>query len=327
MSSWRDAVLNDFVPNVSKLTLVADPDCLLTEEKLALELRGRGFDLIEFSDPVEFRYAYESKYRSIWDRGELTDLVVVLRLQDAELESLPYDLLQAGRKLSFNLGDLFPNLSYPVIEKLDRSLLDALFEAQRKSPPDRMGDNATKDFILRHVFGIAAELIGGEVELLRALLRLHYGKLQIPLMLAERLIHVLKGHDGFKAWPLSEIVPDDEAFFAFLQERWPLFLSRLGSAHQVREDSPEYGLKYPGPDRLPFDHQTSRSTSTTCSWRGNSPLSRPKALKWMPGPGFEAASPRPAWTMTSCGFPACLALSRRNCPLRKRVTRTGPPLH
>ena len=255
MSSWRDAILNDFVPNVSKLTLVADPDCLLTEEKLALELRGRGFDLIEFSDPVEFRYAYESKYRSIWDRGEHTDLVVVLRLQNAELESLPYDLLQAGRKLSFNLGDLFPNLSYPVIEKLDRSLLDALFEAQHKSPPDRMGDNATKDFILRHVFGIAAELIANEVELLRALLRLHYGKLQIPLMLAERLIQVLKGHDGFKAWPLSEIVPDDEAFFAFLQERWPLFLSRLGSANQVREDSPEYGLKYPGPDRLPFDHQ------------------------------------------------------------------------
>jgi hypothetical protein len=255
MSSWRDAILNDFVPNVSKLTLVADPDCLLTEEKLALELRGRGFDLIEFTDPVEFRYAYESKYRSIWDRGEHTDLVVVLRLQDAELESLPYDLLQAGRKLSFNLGDLFPHLSYPVIEKLDRSLLDALFEAQRKSPPDRKGDNATKDFILRHVFGIAAELIANEVELLRALLRLHYGKLQIPLMLAERLIQVLKGHGGFKAWPLSEIVPDDEAFFAFLQERWPLFLSRLGSANQVREDSPEYGLKYPGPDRLPFDHQ------------------------------------------------------------------------
>lgn len=255
MSSWRDAILNDFVPNVSKLTLVVDPDCLLTEEKLALELRGRGFDLIGFSDPAEFRYAYESKYRSIWDRGEHTDLAVVLHLQDAELESLPYDLLQAGRKLSFNLGDLFPNLSYPVIEKLDRSLLDALFEAQRKSPPDRMGDNATKDFILRHVFGIAAELIANEVELLRALLRLHYGKLQIPLMLAERLIQVLKGHDGFKAWPLSEIVPDHEAFFAFLQERWPLFLSRLGSANQVREDSPGYGLKYPGPDRLPFDHQ------------------------------------------------------------------------
>ena len=159
MSSWRDAILNDFVPNVSKLTLVADPDYLLTEEKLELELRERAFDLIEFINPVEFRYAYESKFRSIWDRGEHSDLVVILHLQDADLESLPYDLLQAGRKLSFNLGDLFPNLSYSVIEKLDQSLLDALFEAQRKSPPDRLGDNATKDFILRHVFGIDAELI------------------------------------------------------------------------------------------------------------------------------------------------------------------------
>ena len=255
MSSWRDAILTDFAPNVSKLTLVADSDSLLTEEKLALELRGRGFDLIEFNDPVEFRYAYESKYRSIWDLGEHSDLVVILRLQDAELESLPYDLLQAGRKLSFNLGDLFPNLSYPVIEELDRSLLDALFEAQRKSALDRMGDNATKDYILRHVFGIAPELIANEVELLRALLRLHYGKLQVPLMLAERLIQVLKSHDEFKTWPLFEIVLDDEAFFAFLQERWPLFICSLGSAKEVREDSREYGLKYPGPDHLPFDHQ------------------------------------------------------------------------
>ena len=217
MRSWRDAILNNFVPNVSKLTLVADPDCLLTEEKLVLDLHGRGFDLIEFRDPVEFRYAYESKYRLSWDQGEHTDLVVVLRLQDADLESLPYDLLQAGRKLSFSLGDIFPNLSYPVIEKIDRSMLDAIFDAQCKDTPERMGDNATKDFILRHVFGIAAELIDNEVKLLRALLHLHYSNRQVPQILAERLIQVLEVHGGFKSWPLSEIVPDDGDFFAFLQ--------------------------------------------------------------------------------------------------------------
>ena len=255
MNSWRDTILNDFVPNVSKLTLVADPDCLLTEEKLALKLRERGFDLIEFNDPIEFRYAYESKYRLIWDRGEHTDLVVILRLQNTELDSLPYDLLGAGRKLSFNMGDLFPNMSYPVIEQLDRSLLDSLFEAQCKSLPDRMGDNATKDYILRHVFGIAAELIVNDVELLRTLLRLHYGNLQLPLMLSERLIHVLKDHQGFKDWPLSEIIPDAEAFFYFLQERWPLFLSRQGKENLVREETSGYGLKYPGLECLPFDHQ------------------------------------------------------------------------
>ncbi|MDR1873929.1 MAG: hypothetical protein LBQ90_02790 [Synergistaceae bacterium] len=83
MSSWRDAILDAFVPNVSKLTLAADPDCLLTEEKLAMALHERGFNLIEFNDPVEFRYACESQYRSIWDQGKHTDLAVFIAfLQD-----------------------------------------------------------------------------------------------------------------------------------------------------------------------------------------------------------------------------------------------------
>ena len=258
MSSWRSAILQEFVPNVTKLTLVSDPDCLLTEEKLAMELRNRGFDLIEFQDSIEFRYAYESKYRTIWDRGEHTDLVVILRLQDSELESLPFDLLQAGRQLSFNLGDLFPNVSYPVVEQLDRSLLEALFHAQCISPPDRMGDNATKDFILRHVFGIAAELVSTEVELLRSLLRLHYGKVLLPPMLIARLVDVLKKKSSFNAWPLEEIVHDTEEFYAFIQERWPVFLSSLKNSVQVSEDLTAYGCKHRGPVHLPFDHQDIR---------------------------------------------------------------------
>ena len=255
MDSWRDAILNEFVPKVSRLTLVADPDSLLAEEKLALELRRRGFDLIEFKDPVEFRHVYESKYRSLWDRGEYTDLVVILRLQDTELTSLPYDLLKAGRKLSFNLGKLFPNLSYPVVQKLDLRLLDSLFDAQRRLPPDRLGDNTTKDFILSQVFGITAEQINNEVELLSTLLRLHYGKIQVPHELVDRLVQVLRRQYAFHSWPLDEIVPDGEEFFAFLQERWPVFLNRLGKAERIGEGQREHKLKYGGPDLLPFDHQ------------------------------------------------------------------------
>ena len=187
MSNWRDSILKEFVPNISKLTLVADPDSLLTEEKLALELKNSGFDLLEFNDPVEFRYAYESKYRAKWNKGEHTDLVVVLRKQNYELKNLPYDLLAVGKQLIFNLGELFPNLSYPVIEKLDRSHLDDIFDAQKKYTPDRMGDNDTKDFILRHVIGIEANLISNDVALLRMLLQLHYEKVTIPKMLSTDL--------------------------------------------------------------------------------------------------------------------------------------------
>jgi len=256
--SWRDKILNDFVPQVSKLTLVADPDNLLTEEKLALELRKRGFDLIEFTDSVEFRYAYESKYRSIWDKGEHTDLVVVLRLEGVELNSLPYDLLKSGRRLSFDLGELFPNLSYPVVEALDSSWLDALYAAQNTLESDRLGDNATKDFVLRHVFGIAGELIRDEVELLRTLLRVHYGAIQVPEILAERLVQLLLMNNRFKNWPLDLVVRDASSFFDFLQERWPRFLKRYKEQDKVKEETSEYELRYKGPVDLPFDHQDIR---------------------------------------------------------------------
>lgn len=277
MNSWRDSILNDFVPNVSKLTLVADPDGLLSEEILALELHKRGFEVCEFSDPMEFRYAYELKYRSVWDRGENTDLVVILRLQDVELESLPYDLLTTGRKLAFDLGALFPNLSYPVIEKLDRSLLDTLFEAQMKLSPDRMGDNASMDFILRHVFGVAAELISTEVDLLRTLLRIHYNKTHIPLVLSERLIYVLKEHRSFQTWPLADVVSDDNAFFTFLQERWPVFLDNLASSDRLAEPNPNYQFKYSGPAFLPFDHQDIRVYIDNLFVEGNlTPIQKPE---------------------------------------------------
>ena len=254
MGSWRDIILQEFVPNVNKLTLVSDQDFLLTEENLVAELYNRGFEIIEFNDPVEFRYTYESKYRSAWDKGQHTNLIVILRLKNTELLSLPYDLLQIGRKLSFSLSDLFPNMSYPVIEKLDRSLLDSLFDAHNKESHDRMGDNATKDFILRYVFGVAAELISTEVKLLEFLLRLHYKKTVIPSMLTDRLISILESNKVFNGWPLKKIIPDAEMFFSFLQERWPIFLSNLNTSIHLKEKHDAYGLKFNGHINIPFDH-------------------------------------------------------------------------
>jgi len=227
MSNWRDQILKEFTPKVSRLTLVGDRDGLLLEEGILEGIRERGFELIPFEDHVAFRYAYESSFRSRWDRGEETDLVVVLRSQASDLGSLPYDLLQAGRKLSFNLGDIFPNLSYPVLTALDRGDLDPLYEAQRRHAPGHLGDNATKEFVLRHVFEIAPELIKQPSDLLRVLLRRHYHGQRIPTILDERFIQILRQNNSFSEWPLETIVPDREVFFAFLQERWPVFLDEI----------------------------------------------------------------------------------------------------
>jgi len=261
MSNWRDQVLKEFTPQVARLTLVADPDGLLLEEDILHGIRERGFELIPFEDHVAFRYAYESKFRSRWDHGEHNDLVVVLRSPSSDLDSLPYDLLQAGRRLSFNLGEIFPNLSYPVVTALDRGDLDALFRAQLQHKPGNMGDNATKEFALRHVFEIAPELIKQPSDLLRVLLRRHYRGQRIPAILDQRFIQVLRHNGLFEEWPLDKIISDREAFFTFLQERWPAFLDRMAAPEQpgtVREDKAVYGIQYSGPLDLPFDHDDVR---------------------------------------------------------------------
>lgn len=259
MSSWRDQVLKEFTPKVARLTLVADPDGLLLEEGILAGIRDRGFELIPFEDHVAFRYAYESKFRSRWDRGEQTDLVVVLRSQACDLGSLPYDLLQAGRKLSFNLGDIFPNLSYPVLIVLDRGDLDALYEAQKKHVPGALGDNATKEFVLRHIFEIAPEFIKEPADLLRVLLRRHYRGQCLPGILDQRFIQLLRLNNTFADWPLEIIVPDREVFLVFLQERWPVFLDHLAAAGapSVKEQK-FYKLTIDGPSSLPFDHHDIR---------------------------------------------------------------------
>jgi len=260
MSSWRDQILKEFTPKVARLTLVADPDGLLLEEGILEGIRERGFELIPFEDHIAFRYAYESKFRSRWDRGEHTDLVVVLRSQASDLSGLPYDLLQAGRRLSFNLGDIFPNLSYPVVTALDRGDLDALYEAQQRYAPGQLGDNATKEFVLRHVFEIAPELIKQPSDLLRVLLRRHYRRQRIPTVLDERFIQLLRQSNIFDDWPIETLISDRESFFAFLQERWTIFLDREAAKGEsgVREAVKPFALTIEGPIDLPFDHHDVR---------------------------------------------------------------------
>ncbi len=260
MGNWRDQILSEFTPNVAQLTLASDPDGLLVEEKTLAVIHERGFQLIPFEDPIAFRYVYESRFRSLWDLGEQTDLVVVLHSEASDLEHLPYDLLQVGRRMSFSLGDLFPNLSYPVVATLDRGELDTLYEAQRLHALGVLGNDATKEFILRHVFGVVSELIRSPSDLLRVLLRRHYREQHIPDLLDKYFVQILRQRDGFEDWPLEMIVPDRETFFTFLQERWPSFLAQAAEqdVRLVGEATESYQLKFPGPPVLPFDHSDIR---------------------------------------------------------------------
>jgi hypothetical protein len=152
-----------------------------------------------------------------------------------------------------------------VVAALGRGDFDVLFRAQHQHHPGKLGDNATKDFILRHVFEVTPELIKEPSDLLRVLIRRHYREQHVPAILDERLIQLLRQDMQFQEWPLERIVLDREAFFSFLQERWPYFVRRWLRQHSraygeetASELAAEPALGYIGPIDLPLDHDDVR---------------------------------------------------------------------
>ncbi|TNF32505.1 MAG: BREX-3 system phosphatase PglZ [Deltaproteobacteria bacterium] len=260
---WRGPILQHFSEASAKagrLTVVSDPDELLTEPGVVERLAARGFELITFGDPIAFRYAYESRFRQHWDRGEATHLVVVIRTDHGDPKHIPHDLLEEaqenGRVLSFSLVHIFPALAPNAVAELDPQHFDALARALDKADPDNLGTNSTRDFILRHVFEIAPELIKQPADLLRVLLRRHYRSQTLPDGLDARFIEILTRDEKWRSWPLERIVPDREAFLAFLGERWPRFLQGQGLEVEVGREPA--GPSISGPMNLPFDHDDVR---------------------------------------------------------------------
>lgn len=320
MSGWREQILRHFQPAVSRLTLVADPDGLLTEEGMLAAIRDRGFDLIPFDDPIAFRFAYESRYRSLWDNGEDSDLVVVLRSEHQQLERLPFDLLKAGRPIELALHALFPKLNYPVIASLERSYLDAIDEACQTSDGECLTEKATRDFVLMHCFGIVPFTIRKPVDLMKILLSLHSRRQQLPDLLVEHLLERLRGEAAFVSWPLRKILQSRESFLDFVQAQWRAFVAN------ARWDDREYAFSYTSTDGavsqvgefgaqvlIPFQHEDIRAYVDTLFLDGSlSPVStnEPHSL--------------PLWAQTGVIHDAVGDALRRFQGLRRKL-ETGLP--
>jgi len=258
LATFQSEIVKEILHAQTKLVIAADPDGLLSDEKIQQELREQGFEFITYDDPVVFRYEYESRFRSKWDVGENADRRVLLIPAARSLDSLPYDILQAGQQVALDLGAIFPELSYPILEKLGVEFLDNLYQTYHEVKPARMGDNETCDFILRHIFQITADLVKGPEDLLKTLLHIHFGKENLPPVLTERLLLLLQHKEAFETWPLKTLFYERDTFFQFLQERWPIFLDGISGNNETREPRMGYVLKVKGPPHLPLEDRDVR---------------------------------------------------------------------
>jgi len=227
MSLWLERILNEFPSDLARLWIAADPDGVLLDEQLLSVLRERGFEVLPFEDSVVFRAEYEERYRAAWDRNEQCP-ELVLHLRSTETGALPWDYLSQARLVHLSLANLFPKLSPGVVRQLGPEHLEALFEAQSKHASQSLGEAATKEFILTHIFRLAPHLIVRTEELWRELLRLHYREAALPAVLAKQVAQILGEQEAFKNLPIEELFEEKSTVLRLVQNAWYRYLDSLG---------------------------------------------------------------------------------------------------
>ncbi len=171
MSLWTDRILGEFPSDLARLWIAADPDDVLLDEQILPELRDRGFEVLPFEDSIAFCADYEERWRQAWDNGEEGPAkALVMHLKSGEPSNLPWDYLRQARTVRLSLANLFPRLSYGVVRRLGTEYRDALFKAHAEHASQSLGEAATKDFILTHIFQLGPHLISEPKDLWRELL-------------------------------------------------------------------------------------------------------------------------------------------------------------
>ena len=268
MKGWRQRILNELNMCFERIAVAFDLDGLLREEKTANEIKKIGFDIVVFEDSIEFRYVYESRYRDAFEGAQTNDLIAQARKllvvvpNPDDRRRVPFDVLSKAQEFSYGLADIFPQLSYNIVSQLELDQLDMLWDAVIRENPDRLGENFTKEFVMKHVFQMKLpDSLTSDEDLLVTLMDRHYKNLPIPEVLETWYIDALRREGLFSDWPIEILMSNRRSFLDFLQERWALFLERnmeIQVAEGYRVGTEETLLKIPGPIDIPFDSEDIR---------------------------------------------------------------------
>jgi len=259
MSQWTERILREFPADLTRLWIASDPDGLLLDEQLFSSLRERGFEVLPFGDSVVFRAEFEERYRSAWDDeqdGPAKALVVHLR--ESNIGDVPWDYLRQAQRVNLTLADLFPKLSYSVVQQIGSEYFEQLYDAQTKHAPQPLGENATKDFILTHLFHFHPHLISNPGDLWRDVLRLRNRNASLPAILADHVAKVLCERAEFSALPVRDLFLSNGILLRIIQDAWCRYLVQTGVVC-TEPSEPTWSHAAYGID-IPFDHPDIRAT-------------------------------------------------------------------
>jgi hypothetical protein len=227
--------ISDLFPaNTHSLTLVSDPDGLLSGEQTLVELNQRGFTVIQETDPVVLRHRVEVA-RPI--NREHSLIVITI----GSLESLPYDLYESGHWVSLALHQYFPNLAYPVVRALDGAQLEKLSACQQ--PSSTLGRRKTVEYILKHVFDIDLDSLAHPTYFVDWLVRFHRELAPLPGEIQAVLLERLRRLPVYQNWDLPALLENQQNLTDFLQNQWRLYV-QSSTGKSLSEAGGEYVLTF-----------------------------------------------------------------------------------
>jgi len=236
----RATLLDLFPVNTHSLYLASDPDGLLTDESVLSVLSERGVTIIQERDPILLRYRVEQVKPFHVSKP-------VLILTDGALEDLPYDLWQQGQHVMLALHTFFPNLSYPILRtltSLQRARLDSV-----KLPREPFSERRTIEFLLVDVFGLQSNLLHQPATFILWLDEYHQTLAPLPTALLNHVLKQVRSLPAYQAWPVNEILQDQQAYKNFVQDQWHGFLS-LQTGKAIGEKKAAYLLHFEQDQRL-----------------------------------------------------------------------------
>ena len=138
-------ILEKMAVDYTDQVLLFDYDNLSVKSGALRVAHTKGFQIIEYNDPEEFRYYYELKLR------DNEDIKVIVRVTDEKIY-VPYDIRKKYYNVFVDYASIFQKLDPVELKRFRHIDLDLLYIAHQNYFGNVLGSKSTRQFIENEMF-------------------------------------------------------------------------------------------------------------------------------------------------------------------------------
>lgn len=140
---WKKKILEHFLKKTS-IYIVNDIDEILNRKDVIEFLELNNINVLDFDDPVCFRYIYERNYRFS------SKQTLLIRIYCKDFESLPWDVYKRAFLINLDFNNIFPKMDRFILRKFPSSYLNALYD-EGLALLEEISEQETYELVLKTV--------------------------------------------------------------------------------------------------------------------------------------------------------------------------------